>query len=106
METKKQQLKRWREAFRNDCLERDKGKCIFCGDPAIDAHHIIDRSKMPNGGYVIHNGASACGACHVKAELFHDSDGMAWIPGFHPNDIYAKIGSSYEEAVEASERLI
>lgn len=39
-----------------------------CGDPAQDAHHIIERRLWPDGGYYLANGASLCGPCHIKAE--------------------------------------
>ena len=58
---------------------------------------------MPNGGYVKENGISLCPTCHEKAEVFH-STGTA-LPGWAPEDLYRLIGSSYEQAVKASERL-
>lgn len=58
---------------------------------------------MPNGGYVTANGVSLCPGCHEKAEAFH-STGTA-LPGWAPADLYALIGSSYEQAVRDSERL-
>jgi hypothetical protein len=69
----------------------------------LDAHHITDRTLMPNGGYVKENGISLCPTCHEKAEVFH-STGTA-LEGWAPEDLYKKVGSSYELAVEASERL-
>lgn len=68
---------------------------------ALDAHHITDRNDMPNGGYVAENGISLCDAgCHVLAEVYHQT-GTAH-PGFAPADLYAQIGSSYEEACQSS----
>jgi hypothetical protein len=58
---------------------------------------------MPNGGYVKENGASLCDQDHIKAEVYHTT-GEA-IEGYHPDDLYRLIGSSYEQAVEASKRL-
>lgn len=69
----------------------------------LDAHHITDRNLMPNGGYVIENGISLCPAHHELAEIFH-STGAAH-PGFSPEDLYKLIGSSYDQAVKACERL-
>ena len=63
---------------------------------------------MPNGGYVLENGISLCdrdNGCHWKAEQFHLTDGEDWEDGFHPNDLYDLIGSSYEEAFDKSELL-
>lgn len=106
--------KKVRSKFRNGCYERDKNKCRMCGATApsgiatedfLDAHHITDRNLMPNGGYVKENGISLCEACHVKAENFHISNGETWVPGFHPDDLYKKIGSSKEKASKASEDL-
>lgn len=111
MSTKKKQI---RSAFRKAVFERDGYKCAMCGHapskeewevepPPLDAHHVSDRNEMPNGGYVKENGISLCAPCHVKAEEFHNT-GTAH-PGYAPEDLYAKIGSSYEKAHAASLKL-
>lgn len=41
----------------------------------------------------------------MLAEKFHISGDTEWEPGMHPDDLYKLIGSSYEMAVKASERL-
>lgn len=99
-----------RERFRSDVYKRDKFTCKKCSteraEDALNAHHITDRNKMPNGGYVKENGATLCeGDCHMAAEKFHITDGAEWEEGLHPEDLYRMIGSSYELAVAASERL-
>jgi len=72
----------------------------------LDAHHITDRNEMPNGGYVKENGITLCKEkCHLEAEQFHISGGKNWTDGLHPDELYAKIGSSKEEAISASRRL-
>ena len=102
--------KRIRNEFRTETFTRDGHKCRACGWNAfrpgeieLDAHHITDRNLMPNGGYVKENGISLCPGCHEKAEVFH-STGTA-LPGFSPAELYVMIGSSYEQAVKAAERL-
>lgn len=97
-----------RQRFRDAVFVRDGWKCRACGVPAspetpLDAHHITDRNLMPNGGYVPQNGISLCPECHERAEVFH-STGTA-VPGFSPEDLYTMIGSSYDQAFKASERL-
>lgn len=101
-----------RNAFRNGVFKRDDYKCKMCGlrcydmehvTDVFDAHHIIDRSLMPNGGYVLENGITLCKHCHLHAEYFHCT-GTA-TDGYHPDDLYNAIGSSYEEALDASEKL-
>lgn len=72
-------------------------------DVRPDAHHITDRALMPNGGYVQENGITLCPECHRKAETFHET-GTA-LPGWSPDDLYRKVGSSREEAETASKRL-
>ena len=61
-----------RDDFRNQVFERDNHNCILCGDPAQDAHHIIERRLFTEpeefGGYFLNNGASVCGPCHIKCE--------------------------------------
>lgn len=99
-----------RKQFFLAVFNRDK-KCRTCGagwkmsGPRFDAHHITDRSKMPNGGYVLENGIFLCPECHLKAEKFHASGYQEYEPGFHPDDLYKLIGSSHEKAVKASEGL-
>lgn len=101
--------KKIRDNFRNAVFDRDGNKCRVCGwalfadGLTLDAHHITDRNLMPNGGYVKENGISLCPGCHEKAEVFH-STGEA-LPGWSPDDLYKLIGSSYEQAAKASERL-
>lgn len=58
-----------REAFREGVFARDQHKCVFCGTPAVDAHHIIERRLWSDGGYYIDNGASVCTPCHLKCEM-------------------------------------
>ena len=91
--------------FKNACFQRDGNACRVCGAPPADAHHVTDRTLMPNGGYVAENGISLCSACHEKAEEWHRSGHQRFEPGFHPDDLYKLIGSSYEQAVEASGKL-
>ena len=107
-----QEKKKIRANFRDRTFERDDFKCRVCGTPStlcnpkgvpLDAHHITDRTLMPNGGYVPENGISLCPVCHEKAEVFH-STGTA-LPGFSPDELYALIGSSHDLAVKASENL-
>ena len=100
-----------RKMFRDACFKRDGFRCAMCNvksslekaEEELDAHHITDRKLMPNGGYVKENGISLCPECHEKAEVFH-STGTAY-PGFAPEDLYKKINSTYEKAVEASNEL-
>lgn len=100
-----------RKYFRDACYKRDGYRCAMCGmksskdsaEQELDAHHITDRNLMPNGGYVKENGISLCPGCHEKAEVFH-STGTP-MPGYSVEDLYKKINSSYEKAVEASEKL-
>jgi 5-methylcytosine-specific restriction endonuclease McrA len=101
--------KKIRENFRNAVFQRDGHKCKGCGwslitsETPLDAHHITDRNEMPNGGYVKENGISLCPGCHEKAEVFHSTGSP--VEGWAPADLYKMIGTSYEEAVKASERL-
>ena len=91
-----------RENFRNEVFKRDGYKCKVCDRSYIklDAHHITDRSEMPDGGYVKENGITLCDdgdkGCHMKAEQYHL--GKEVPKGFHPDDLYKLINSSYELA--------
>lgn len=57
-----------RDDFRNAVFERDNHHCVICKEPAVDAHHIIERRLFPDGGYYIDNGASLCEKHHLLAE--------------------------------------
>lgn len=62
-----------RESFKTQVFARSQGKCVFCGQPAIDAHHILDRKLWPDGGYYLDNGAAVCEKCHWACEKTHYS---------------------------------
>jgi len=57
-----------RDNFREAVFYRDKGACVFCGEEAADAHHIMERRLFPDGGYYLSNGASVCPEHHIKCE--------------------------------------
>lgn len=57
-----------RDAFREAVLARDRHRCVFCDEPAVDAHHITERRLFPDGGYYLDNGASVCGTHHLLCE--------------------------------------
>jgi len=103
-----QQKRQVRKQFRDAVLKRDGYRCKICGYGDIkdlDAHHITDRTEMPNGGYVLENGITLCKInCHQMAEEFHVT-GRGY-PGFKPEDLYRLIGSSKEEAIEASNEYL
>lgn len=102
----KQLHKQWRKAFREGVFARDGHKCHVCGGGGeLDAHHITDRHDLANGGYVLSNGITLCAECHIKAGVHHITHGAEWPEGFHPNDLYKRIGSSEETARLDSERL-
>ena len=95
-----------RQKFRDAVLKRDRNKCVICKKTEnIDVHHITDRSLMPCGGYVKENGISLCLEHFAIAEMYHQSDGETYEEGFQPKQLYNKIGSSYEKALETSRKL-
>ena len=57
-----------RDAYREGVFARDSHRCVWCGAPAVDAHHIVERKLWVDGGYYLDNGASLCEDCHLKAE--------------------------------------
>lgn len=57
-----------RDVFRESVFGRDGGRCVFCGRPAADAHHILERRLFPDGGYYLANGASVCAEHHLLCE--------------------------------------
>lgn len=121
-----------RHKFRTDVFKRDNYTCQVCGygpfkiepENIFDAHHITDRSFMPNGGYVKENGITLCKdarpnlkelidgnyeyhttSCHMRCEKYHISEGENWEDGLHPNELYNKINSTLELAIEKSKQL-
>ena len=65
-ELKKQNDKakaKWEEV-RNQVLERDNHKCVVCGKPATQVHHIHLRSKRKDLMYEINNLVSLCDKHH------------------------------------------
>ena len=57
-----------RDAFREGVFARDNHKCVRCGEPAVDAHYIMERRLFPDGGYYLDNGASVCAKHHLMCE--------------------------------------
>jgi 5-methylcytosine-specific restriction endonuclease McrA len=101
-----QRKKQIRATFRDDVFKRDGHKCVMCESTEdLAAHHVTDRTLMPNGGYVRENGITVCPHCHECAEQYHITQGAKFDEGWHPFDLYEKIGSSFDAALEASERL-
>lgn len=99
-----------RAAFRSAVFSRDQHKCRVCGaappEVVLDAHHVTDRNDLPNGGYVVENGISVCGPCHEKAEDYHRGlPPESLDPKFSAEELYRLIGSSYEKALKASQKL-
>jgi len=94
-----------RDEFRTAVFLRDGGRCVLCGGPGADAHHIVDRKLFPDGGYYLDNGATLCEGCHLQAETssnpeflpsrIRETAGIASVvlpPGLDPGAGYDKWG--------------
>lgn len=57
-----------REAFKAQVFMRSKQLCGFCGGPAVDAYHILERKLFKDGGYYLDNGAAVCEKHHWMCE--------------------------------------
>ena len=61
-----------RDAFREGVFARDGHRCVICGAPAQDAHHVMERrlfgAAHQLGGYFMSNGVSVCGPHHLECE--------------------------------------
>jgi hypothetical protein len=57
-----------RDDFRESVYARDKFRCVVCGEPGVDAHHIIERRLFPDGGYYLDNGVTVCATHHLDCE--------------------------------------
>lgn len=92
-----------RDQFREGTFERDGHKCVNCGSPAKDAHHILERRLWPDGGYYLENGASVCEPCHIlceqtviSVEEIREKAGITKAPvppHLYPDHIYDKWGN-------------
>ena len=112
----KQNHKKWRKQFNEDCLTRDNHKCVFCDiTENLDVHHITSRDKLPNGGYVMSNGITVCSTHHLLCErcsnyqtgckLYYSCKDCGNFK-YNPPNLYKKINSSYEQAYKESLNLI
>lgn len=89
-----------RTEFKELVFKRDNSTCVFCNKPAIDAHHILDRSLFEDGGYYLNNGASVCEDHHwacertdISVEEVRSACGISEIvlPKMgHPSKVYDK----------------
>ena len=92
-----------RDQFREGVFARDRHRCVLCGAPAVDAHHIIERKLWPDGGYYLANGASVCERCHLRCESTEVSveevreaagiDVSLVPPGYEPGERIDKWGN-------------
>lgn len=57
-----------RDDFREGVFARDGHQCVICGEPAVDAHHVLERRLWGDGGYYLDNGVSVCEVHHIEAE--------------------------------------
>jgi hypothetical protein len=95
-----------RERFVKACLERDGKGCRACSNGAgttgdLQVHQITEDGTMPYGGHALENGITLCGRCRRDAEVFHASGGVDFIQGFHPHDLYMRLGVSFQAAYAA-----
>jgi hypothetical protein len=57
-----------RDQFREAVFDRDGSTCVFCSEPAVDAHHILERRLWGDGGYYVDNGTRVCREHHLQCE--------------------------------------
>jgi hypothetical protein len=92
-----------RADFKAAVFARSKDKCIVCTNPAVDAHHLMERKLFTDGGYYVDNGVALCASCHLKAEYTTISPAqlrtaatitaVVLPPGFDPDLEYDKWGN-------------
>lgn len=92
-----------RDDFKAAVFARDGYKCLVCKEPAIDAHHILERDLFDDDGFYLENGASVCSECHIKAEKtlisVEELRALAGIkepalpPGIYKEDVVDKWGN-------------
>ncbi len=70
LKTNKVRLKKWRK----EVLERDKFKCVKCGEDNFDllqAAHIKSREEYPEFQFDLENGQTLCLTCHANDSPKH-----------------------------------
>ena len=92
-----------RDAFKTAVFARAGGLCVFCGQAAVDAHHVLDRKLYPCGGYYLGNGAAVCVEHHWACETTRISVDETWAaarisvpvlpPGLAPGQAVDKWGN-------------
>ena len=92
-----------RKQFKEQVFKRSKGRCVFCSDQAVDAHHILERKLFPDGGYYLDNGAAVCEKHHldcertiISVEAVREACGITNVilpPGFEAFYVYDKWGN-------------
>ena len=71
-----------------EVMERDNNTCVYCGDKAVDVHHIISR-RYRKIRHDVDNGISLCRKCHIEAEK-HPAEFRGFIDNKYP-DRYEKL---------------
>lgn len=94
-----------REEFKRRVFAKSGGKCVFCEQVAVDAHHILERKLFTDGGYYASNGVAVCEAHHwqcettaLSVEAVRKAAGIcpgeaALPPGFEAGATYDKWGN-------------
>ena len=54
------------QTWRNKVFELDNGLCVYCGEKATIAHHILPQKTHPELSLDPKNGLSVCKECHYK----------------------------------------
>lgn len=98
-----------RDDFREATFARTGGRCAVpgCAEPAVDAHHILERRLWDDGGYYLENGAGLCGNHHLAAEMtvispqqLRDWLGITVValpPQLPPDYVYDKWGNEVHD---------
>ena len=100
-------MKITKKEFKNTVFKRDKFTCQVCGQiknvNKLNIHYI---TNITSGSNVEENSITVCeDECYMAIETFHVTGGEKWVEGLHPDDLYKKIGSSYEIAYNKSLEL-
>lgn len=92
-----------REEFKRRVFEQSNHRCVFCGQTAVDAHHILERKLFADGGYFLANGAAVCQSHHwacettqLSVEQVREAAGVSHVvlpPGFEPSGTFDKWGN-------------
>lgn len=82
-------LQQWSKIVR----KKNGGRCLYCGSPAEDAHHLFSKKKIPQLALLIANGVPMCESCHKMFPNYRSPEpGEFWLLRKKLKGMYKTVG--------------